>query len=77
MREKEETKWLNGNIGIKNINYQINEVYDITVQALEKQIPRKVVEPFGRGEGCYCPSCGTGVSKDYCGNCGQRLDWRD
>ncbi len=45
------------------------------IVALEKQIPRKVVQPFGTGEGCYCPSCKKGIDKDYCGYCGQKLDW--
>lgn len=56
------------------------------VQALEKQIPKKVVK--GGKQSYKCPCCGecaktqTGDSfidyrLDYCDGCGQRLDWSD
>ena len=55
------------------------------IQALEKQIPKKVVE----GKNIYlCPNCGANAETDcgddmldyrlnYCDNCGQKLDWSD
>lgn len=62
------------------------EALDVAIQALEKQIPKKVVKD---GEWSYkCPCCGgcakteTGDSfidyrLDYCDGCGQKLDWSD
>lgn len=62
------------------------EALDVAIQALEKQIPKKVVKD---GEQSYkCPCCGgcakteTGDSfidyrLDYCDGCGQKLDWSD
>lgn len=59
---------------------------EIAIQALEKQIPKKVVKD---GKLSYkCPCCGesakteTGDSfidyrLDYCDGCGQKLDWSD
>nr|DAR47357.1 MAG TPA: zinc-ribbon domain protein [Bacteriophage sp.] len=59
---------------------------EIAIQALEKQIPKKVVKD---GKQSYkCPYCGesakteTGDSfidyrLDYCDGCGQHLDWSD
>ncbi|MFQ9404404.1 MAG: hypothetical protein ACLR1Z_11615 [Eubacterium sp.] len=64
-------------------DYKANEM---AIQALEKQIPKKVVKD---GEWSYkCPCCGgcakteTGDSfidyrLDYCDGCGQKLDWSD
>lgn len=66
------------NIPLKNM--------EMIVQALEKQIPKKVVKD---GKRSYkCPCCGesakteTGDSfidyrLDYCDGCGQKLDWSD
>lgn len=52
------------------------------ISALEKQIPKEVViQKIDEGiELRYCPRCHvrfirTGMN--YCGNCGQALDWRD
>lgn len=64
-------------------DYKANEM---AIQALEKQIPKKVVKD---GKRSYkCPCCGesakteTGDSfidyrLDYCDGCGQKLDWSD
>ena len=56
------------------------EALDIAVSALEKQIPKKLLEEkkiYGIGE---CPSCGAvflDKNTKYCGNCGQALDCGD
>ena len=45
-------------------------------EALEKQIPKK---PKNR-EGTtyfYCPCCDSNNINEYCGECGQALDWSD
>lgn len=56
------------------------EVYGMSVLALEKQIPKKYVYHGGNYD---CPVCGYPVlsvsarKKNYCDNCGQRIDWSD
>lgn len=69
--------------------YMLNEALDAAIQALEKQIPKKVAKQQWMETKC---SCGYVFSKDhgdgyysipyenrtkYCPNCGQRLDWGD
>lgn len=60
--------------------------YGMAIQALKKQIPKKVVR---EGKWIYkCPCCGGDAETDcgdvfydyrldYCNGCGQRLDWSD
>ena len=62
------------------------EALDVAIQALEKQIPKKVVKD---GKWSYkCPCCGECAETDcgdafydyrldYCNGCGQKLDWSD
>jgi len=65
--------------GIKT-EYVLNE--KAIINALEKQIPKKVVmqEIKGDIELRYCPCCNVrfiGWGMKYCGECGQALDWSD
>ena len=63
------------------------ESFSVAINALEKQIPKKVnlrhirkYDGFDDGE---CPNCGMSVSRDcdgddvFCPDCGQKLDWSD
>ena len=56
------------------------EALNMVVKALEKQIPQKPLEEnryYGNGK---CPRCNAvflDKSTNYCGNCGQALDWSD
>lgn len=59
------------------------EAFQIAINALEKQIQKKVIkDQFSRE---CCPSCGWIVYKDeyggrylpHCENCGQAIDWSD
>ena len=62
------------------------EAIDVAINALEKQIPKKVVN---EGKWVYkCPCCGGCAETDcgdafydyqldYCNGCGQKLDWSD
>ena len=59
---------------------------DMAIQALEKQIPKKVqlrhIRKFDGFDDGECPTCGQSVSCDcdgidnFCPDCGQKLDWR-
>lgn len=45
---------------------------DMSIEALEKQIPKKKRK---RNE---CPECGYSYAfEEYCPNCGQALEWED
>lgn len=55
-------------------------------QALEKQIPKKVILGYDEHDSIFCPNCkGELMSMDwydhwkcnYCEVCGQALDWSD
>ena len=72
-------------IGHDYIFYEIkfcNPQVQMCIEALEKQIPKKVKQYNDKSifihEGVfYCPSCQENVSMDdvYCCQCGQSLDW--
>lgn len=65
-----------------------NKAIDLAINALEKQIPKKIYHRQWVGiDGVpydLCPTCRTNLCTDgifpnkkenYCGNCGQKLDW--
>ena len=91
MTESEAIKEVRFNmskIGLNNKSAKrVSEAKNMAIQALEKQIPKKVVlrhirkyDGFDDGE---CPTCGNSVLRDgfsndvYCDNCGQKLDWSE
>lgn len=53
----------------------------VAVQELEKQIPKKATDIRYFGEAGYyiglCPCCKSGNNSEfqYCGDCGQAIDW--
>lgn len=63
----------------------IQKALDMSVEALEKQIPKKPDIHPCEENGVYatltcCPTCGDIVEVEYnkcCGNCGQKLGWGD
>lgn len=67
-------------IGEVEWNYPLDyaEAFEVAIEALEKQIPKKVTKSA-------CPSCnriflfrhGEKRKGDYCDNCGQALDWSE
>lgn len=74
--------------GLDTSNSEENiEAKKMAVAAMKKQIPQRLVEHFTGNEWeCKCPVCGgiTNTPKEvieeciqYCGWCGQRLDWSD
>lgn len=68
--------------------YMLCEALDIAIEALEKQIPKKVEyergyinNGFTKYRMAKCPNCDRWrSSRDeiiYCSKCGQRLDWSE
>ena len=58
------------------------ESIDMAIEALEKQIPKKILRgTITRDTACYCSVCKSYVcfedvyKDDYCPKCGQRIDW--
>ena len=62
---------------VQNVE-DLNNAYDVAIQALEKQIPKKP-KTDDRYVMYICPWCNdfVKVSHNYCQNCGQKLDWGD
>ena len=54
------------------------EAFQMAIQALEKQIPKKP-KTDDRYVMYICPRCNEfiKINKNYCMNCGQKLDWSD
>lgn len=55
--------------------------FDMAIEALEKQIPKKPITP---ADGCKTCSCGLVLQEDnkrrcfyYCDRCGQKIDWEE
>ena len=60
------------------------EVLKETITALEKQMPKKVLNLMLNADGKptkvfkgICPYCQCIVNNEYCSRCGQALDWSD
>lgn len=45
----------------------------IAMEAVNKQIPQKIVKAKDKSQ--QCPKCGSLVNGQYCKNCGQRLNY--
>ena len=82
----DDEKWGVGEVHQKKIDKQ-KEVMKVTIEALERMLPKKAEIKGGFMEGgMECPKCGhhLGLSKwrdeicylvKHCRECGQRLDW--
>ena len=61
----------------------IAEAYDLAIEALEKQIPKKPTRTRGKYGHTECACCGWVVESfcgdleqyPFCPNCGQAIDW--
>lgn len=53
------------------------DVYAALLNAVEKQIPYKPTYYSGYPGKCKCGTAFLDKSTNFCGNCGQKLDWRD
>ena len=67
------------------LNMCTAEEMKITIEALEKQIPKKPIKVMDSGirytDEYICPACenhftGTGIA-DYCYHCGQAIEWEE
>lgn len=59
---------------------QIMLAIDMAIEALEKQMPKEaVIQKISKSiEMLYCPRCHVRfirMGMNYCGDCGQALDW--
>lgn len=60
----------------------IQALDEITIQALEKQVPKKIIWKYDTFWAC-CPNCGYDnydmekEESNFCPDCGQALDWSD
>ena len=80
-KKLDEIEHKGGIEGQKKVARLYNEAFDMAVEALEKQIPKKPITTKDGNKSC---SCGlvvqTGYIRNclyYCDNCGQAIDWRD
>ena len=63
----------------------IAKAYDLAIEALEKQIPKKPISTKGKYGHTECVCCGWVVESfcgdleqyPFCPNCGQAIDWSD
>ena len=59
--------------------HPIYKAHDVAIEALEKQIPKKVIIWKFGGDGLpypYCSLCGNPVIRSgYCDKCGQKLEF--
>jgi hypothetical protein len=54
----------------------LNEAFEMAIKSLEKQIPKKPKERQGTTYS-FCPCCDSNNIYEYCGDCGQKIDWSD
>ena len=71
--------------GCKEYQKPLMYAYEMAIQALEKQIPKKPIKSENQVvryvNTYYCPTCelgitGTNIAK-WCYHCGQKIDWSD
>lgn len=86
---------MNAQEALETIKYEVDEECHcgyienelrLAVEALEKQIPKKVILGYDERDCVYCPNCKCELMSmdwydhwkcNYCENCGQALDWSD
>lgn len=82
---KDRESFIDNDYDPDNVFRQDIEACKMGVQALEKQIPKKVLNlMLNDGDGHLikvfkgiCPYCQCIVTNEYCFRCGQALDWSD
>ena len=53
------------------------EVLNMAISALEKQKGKKPLPVSNGSTWSKCPVCGDTHIDEYCGKCGQRIDWSE
>lgn len=81
-KKLDEIEHKGGIEGQKKVARLYNEAFDMAVEALENQIPKKPLDKTkGMEDYGYCPNCKKIIDeyKDFkfCSTCGQAIDWRD
>lgn len=71
IKEALECIWV---LSIKETNRHRREAFELAVPALEKQIPKKLLQACGHATELFKKDI---PSMEYCPICGQRLDWRE
>ena len=82
---KEAESHMTGNKIDGEIPIDDKTALEMAIQALEKQLPKKVLNlMLNDGDGYLikvfkgiCPYCQCIVTNEYCSRCGQALDWSD
>ena len=65
----------------KEVSEELKKCYEedvltILLEAIEKQMLFKPKRYIGYPGQCKCGAVFLDISSKYCGNCGQKLDWR-
>ena len=86
---KEAESHMTGNKIDDEIPIDDKTALEMAIQALEKQIPKKVIWENAKNGKIYafywacCPNCGNDICDEeneefkFCSDCGQALDWSD
>lgn len=77
-------------LGLKEKTDEQIEERQTAIEALEKQLPKKIYEKQQKySQACRCPKCKNtmifkdetgyfcGIRYEFCPSCGQRLDWSE
>lgn len=80
---KEAESHMTGNKIDDEIPIDDKTALEMAIQALEKQVPKKVIWENEIFLWAYCPNCGSDICDEdnvelkFCTDCGQALDWSD
>ena len=81
---KEAESHMTGNKIDDEIPIDDKTALEMAIQALEKQVPKKVLNLMLNADGKttkvfkgICPCCQCIVTNEYCSRCGQAVDWSD
>ena len=67
------------------LSAEVQEIYNMTIEALEKQIPKKPIYGYDDMDYIKCPYCKEPIGamdsifngSKFCEWCGQAIDWGD
>ena len=84
MKPEEAISAIKNNMPAKGTYTILTEALELTVQALEKQVPKK---PIDAHRNYYCPTCKDtwllwddavpNESDNFCPSCGQKINWEE